>query len=63
MNQIIRAKTEMDLSTVWLHIYTQAEYKEDYQIPMLKKNRIPGILPIEGCEVEGEGRYSFDVSG
>lgn len=30
---------------------------------MLQKNKIEGILPVEGCEVEGKGRYTYDVSG
>ncbi len=54
---------EIKLIKVWLHIYTQEEYKEDYQMPMLRRNRISGILMIEGCEEEGMGHYTYDVSG
>lgn len=63
MEKSIQTEIEVDLSKARLHIYTQKEYKEDYQIPMLKTNRIVGVLPIEGCEVEGAERYSYDVSG
>lgn len=63
MEKSIQMEMEADLSKARLHIYTQEEYKEDYQIPMLKANRIAGVLPIEGCEVEGMERYSYDVSG
>lgn len=63
MDRVLRMEMETKLSKVWLHIYTQEEYKEDYQMPMLRRNRIPGILMIEGCEEEGMGRYTYDVSG
>lgn len=63
MEKSIRMEMETGLSKVWLHIYTQEEYVEDYQMPMLKKNKIVGVIPVEGCEVEGIGRYSYDVSG
>lgn len=63
MSQVIQKEIEVKFNKVWLHIYTQEEYKEDYQIPMLKRNRIPGILQIEGCEVEGKGCYTYDISG
>lgn len=63
MEKSIRMEMEAGLSKVWLHIYTQEEYKEDYQMPMLRSNRITGVLSVEGCEVEGMGRYSYDISG
>lgn len=63
MEKSIRVETEAGLSKVWLHIYMQEEYKEDYQMPMLRSNHITGVLPVEGCEVEGAGRYSYDISG
>lgn len=63
MEKSIRMEMEAGLSKVWLHVYTEEEYEEDYQMPMLKANRIAGVLPVEGCEVEGTGRYSYDVSG
>lgn len=63
MKSTIRMEIEAGLSKAWLHIYTQEEYKEDYQMPMLRKNRIEGILSVEGCEVEGAGRFTYDISG
>lgn len=63
MKTIIQMEMETNLSKRWLHIYTKGAYYEDYQMPMLQKNKIEGVLPIEGCEVEGTGRYTYDVSG
>lgn len=63
MKTTIRVEKETTLNKAWLHIYTQREYYEDYQMPMIKKNKITGILPMDGCEVEGCGRYTYDTSG
>lgn len=63
MKDTIRMEIEADLSKVRLHIFTQNEYKEDYQMPMLRKNKIVGILSVDGCEVNGVGRYTYDISG
>lgn len=63
MEKSIRMEIEAGMSKVWMHIYTQEEYREDYQMPMLRSNQITGVLPVEGCEVEGAGRYSYDISG
>lgn len=63
MKTAIQMELEMSLGKRWLHIYTKEAYQEDYQIPMLQKNKIERILPVEGCEVEGKGRYTYNVSG
>lgn len=63
MEQELRMEFETRLNKVCLHIYTKAEYKEDYQLPMIRQNSIFGILHVDGCEVEGTGHYMYDVSG
>lgn len=60
---MFRAEYETGLNRTSLHIYMDGSYEEDYQMPMLKRNRIPGILPAEGCEVEGKTRYTYEVGG
>ena len=42
MKTTIRVEKETTLNKAWLHIYTQREYYEDYQMPMIKKNKITG---------------------
>ncbi len=58
-----RAEFETKLNRVCLHIYKEEHYEEDYQMPMLRQNRLDGILEVEGCEVDGKARYTYEVSG
>ena len=34
-------------------------YQENYQMRMLKNNRIPGLLRVSGCGMEGASRYYY----
>ena len=34
-------------------------YRENYQMRMLKNNRIPGLLRVSGCGMEGASRYYY----
>ena len=38
-------------------------YKEDYQIRILERNKIEGILPVKGRGMNGNTFYDYDVSG
>lgn len=58
-----RAEFETKLNRVCLHIYREEHYEEDYQMPMLRQNRLDGILEVDGCEVEGKARYTYEISG
>lgn len=58
-----RAEFETKLNRVCLHIYKEEHYEEDYQMPMLRQNRLDGILEVEGCEVDGKARYTYEISG
>ncbi len=58
-----RAEFETKLNRVCLHIYKEEHYEEDYQMPMLRQNRLEGILEVEGCEVGGSARYTYEISG
>ncbi len=58
-----RAEFETKLNRVCLHIYKEEHYEEDYQMPMLRQNRLEGILEVKGCEVGGETRYTYEISG
>lgn len=54
---------EKELNRVTLHIDIPRVYEENYQMHMLKENKIPGILGISGCGRDGKTRYSYDVTG
>lgn len=58
-----RAEFETKLNRVCLHIYKEEHYEEDYQMPMLRQNQLDGILKVEGCEVDGQARYTYEISG
>lgn len=38
-------------------------YREDYQMKMLYRNEIDGILPVKGRGVDGNSYYDYNVSG
>lgn len=57
------AEFETKLNRSCLHIYKEEHYEEDYQMPMLRQNRLAGILEVEGCEVDGKARYTYEISG
>lgn len=60
---MFQAEYETGLNRTSLHIYVECAYEEDYQMPMLRQNRIPGIIPAEGCEVNGKTRYTYEIGG
>lgn len=60
---MFQAEYEPKLNKMNLHIYLNQEYEEDYQVPMLQQNKIAGLLSVEGCEVEGRSRYTYDTKG
>ena len=59
----MKIEFETNLNGACLHIYLQRNYEEDYQIPMIRHNKIEGILPAAGCEIEGKSRFTYEISG
>lgn len=59
----MRIEYETSLNYANLHIFIEQPYEEDYQIQMLRQNEIEGILSVEGCEIEGKSRYTYEISG
>ena len=60
---MFQAKFESKLNQTNLQIYLDKPYEEDYQIPMLQKNPITGILPVRGSAVDGKSRYTYHTRG
>ena len=60
---MVQAEFETKLNRSCLHLYKEEHYEEDYQIPMLRQNQLDGLLKVEGCEVEGKARYTYEISG
>ncbi len=59
----MKIEYETSLNRSCMHIIVDHPYEEDYQIQMLRKNKIAGILSVEGCEMEGKSRYTYEISG
>ena len=51
MEEHIHMEYETNLSQAFFRVTVAEPYTEDYQMPMLQRNPIDGILPIEGCGV------------
>lgn len=52
-----------DLNDTYLQIEVPVFYEEDYQMSMLRANKIPGIIPVTGLGIDGNSRYAYNVSG
>ena len=59
----MNTKYEKELNRICLHIHVTEIYEEDYQMPMLRANKIPGILEVNGCGIDGESRYTYEITG
>ncbi len=60
---MFQAQYESKLNHTNLHIYIDKPYEEDYQIPMLQKNQITGILSVRGSEADEKSCYTYDTKG
>ena len=59
----MKVEYERSVHHTWMIVETDGVYEEDYQMPMLRQNRLAGILEVEGCEVDGKARYTYEISG
>ena len=51
----MNTKYEKELNRICLHIHVPEIYEEDYQMPMLRANKIPGILEVNAESMERAG--------
>lgn len=63
MSEQIQIEYETNLSQAFFRVTVEEPYIEDYQIPMLQRNPIDGILSVEGCGVNGGSCYTYGVGG
>ena len=52
-----------DLKRAYIILEGEGEYKEDYQVVMIKENEIPGILKMDVRYVDNQSQYYYDISG
>lgn len=60
---MIRALYRRNLNKTHLIIEGLTSYREDYQIHMIRENRIEGLLKFQGRGVDETSQYHYDVSG
>lgn len=54
---------EKDWDKTYLHIDLEETFNENYQLQMIRKNKIPGILKMKGLGLNNGSRYTFTVNG
>lgn len=59
----MKIEYETNLNRACMHIFLEKSYEEDYQLPMLRNNRMKGILAADGCEIGGKSRYTYEIGG
>ena len=52
-----------NLNHTYLTLEVDEVYDEDYQMRMLKANKIDGLLLVAGHGVDGISKYAYDISG
>lgn len=56
-------RVERELSQTLLVVEETGIYRENYQIRMLRANRIEGLLPISARGIDERTVYTYDISG
>ncbi len=56
-------KVNNELKYTELIMEENVEYKEDYQIPMIRENKIEGLLKVAGRGYDNRSQYMYDISG
>ena len=59
----MKAKYTKELNKINLNLDIEAQYEEDYQVIMIQKNDIFGLLKMNCLSVDGKSRFVYDVSG
>lgn len=62
-NGEMKAEIKRELNKTFLILETENVYREDYQMRMLKVNKIAGVLEVRGSGIGGGSRYEYNVSG
>jgi len=59
----MKARYAKELNKVHLNVEINTQYEEDYQLIMMQRNQIPGLLKVDYFNVDGKSRFVYDVSG
>ena len=56
-------RVERELSQTLLVVEETGIYRENYQVRMMRANRIEGLLPISARGIDERTVYTYDISG
>lgn len=59
----MKAKYKKGMKGIYLALEEPGAYREDYQIPMLEANSIPGVLKVKGRGLDDHSCYYYGISG
>ena len=59
----METKYRRGLDHTYLILELPVLYEEDYQMKMMRMNRIEGLLMIEGQGVDGKSQYFYEIGG
>lgn len=62
-SKAVKTSLKRELNHAILTIEAERGYKEDYQIRMLRENKIEGLLHVRSQEEEGVTLFEYDISG
>ena len=58
----MKVKQIKELSQIKVHIESDQEYGKDYQLKMLEKNKIAGLVSLECQFIDNKSNFVYDVS-
>ncbi|EGG81811.1 hypothetical protein HMPREF9477_01513 [Lachnospiraceae bacterium 2_1_46FAA] len=59
----MESKYKRDCKHMYFILERQEFYEEDYQMKMMKENRIEGLLQVTGQGINGKSQYNYEISG
>ncbi len=59
----MKARINSEINYRELIVEDIGDYKEDYQIPMIRENSIKGLLKVAGRGVDNRSQYLYDITG
>lgn len=59
----MKVEYERELRYTWMVFEIDRIYQEDYQMRMIQKNHIPGLLVMHGQGMDEKSRYRYDITG
>lgn len=59
---MMKVKQIKESNQIKVYIETSQEYSEDYQLKMLKKSEVAGLIPLKCQSIDNKSNFVYDVS-